>query len=72
MKNKPCRHCGYYVSTGGVYSKDTAIGWCTFYHGSVLSESVICKNYKNDYEELLQRKEGVSNIIGLLLNIKRC
>lgn len=26
---------------------------------------------KNCYEELLQRKEGVSNIIELLINIKK-
>lgn len=68
MKNKPCRHCGYYVPTGGVYSKSSTIGWCGLYHGSVLSNFKACSRYRNDYEELLQRTQSISLIIGLLIN----
>ena len=68
MGTKPCRYCGYYISTGGVYSKDTTIGWCSLHNGSVISNSISCNKYRNDYEELLERKQGVSLIIGLLIN----
>lgn len=68
MNNKLCRYCGYYISTGGVYSKDITIGWCNLYKSSTISNSISCSRYRNDYEELLERKQSISLIIGLLIN----